>query len=90
MARRRLEPWREVNGIAGDIKPTPLPGSGRPWLKLVNDRLGHAAGDRVPRELVSIMRRTLRSFDPIVRSSDSEFVCALGAVDLVDIALVLR
>ena len=59
-------------------------------LKLVNDRLGHAAGDRVPRELVSIMRRTLRSFDPIVRSSDSEFVCALGAVDLVDIALVLR
>ncbi len=51
-------------------------------MKAVNDRDGHAAGDRVLRTLVSTMRSNLRSFDPIVRYGGDEFVCGIGGVDL--------
>ena len=54
-------------------------------LKRVNDRDGHAAGDRVLQALVSIMRTNLRSFDPIVRYGGDEFVCGLGAADVADV-----
>ena len=50
-------------------------------LKRVNDRDGHAAGDRVLQTVVGIMRSHLRSFDPIVRYGGDEFVCGLGGVD---------
>jgi diguanylate cyclase (GGDEF)-like protein len=53
-------------------------------LKRINDREGHAAGDRVLQVLVSIMRTNLRSFDPIVRYGGDEFVCGLGAADVAD------
>jgi len=51
-------------------------------MKVVNDRDGHAAGDRVLQTLVSTMRSNLRSFDPIVRYGGDEFVCGIGGVDL--------
>lgn len=51
-------------------------------LKRVNDRDGHAAGDHVLRALVSTLRSSLRSFDPIVRYGGDEFVCGLGGADL--------
>ena len=54
-------------------------------LKHVNDRDGHAAGDRVLQALVSIMRTNLRSFDPIVRYGGDEFVCGLGAAEVSDV-----
>jgi len=54
-------------------------------LKAVNDRAGHAAGDRVLRRLVSAMRSHLRSFDPIVRFGGDEFVCGLGGADLEEV-----
>lgn len=54
-------------------------------LKHVNDRDGHAAGDRVLKALVSIMRTNLRSFDPIVRYGGDEFVCGLGAAEVSDV-----
>jgi diguanylate cyclase (GGDEF)-like protein len=47
-------------------------------LKLVNDRDGHGAGDRVLAALVRTLRSNLRSFDPIVRYGGDEFVCGLG------------
>ena len=50
-------------------------------LKEVNDRNGHAAGDRVLRTLVAIMRANLRSYDPIVRFGGDEFVCGIASVD---------
>jgi diguanylate cyclase (GGDEF)-like protein len=50
-------------------------------LKGVNDREGHAAGDRVLQTLVGTMRLNVRSFDPIVRYGGDEFVCGLGGVD---------
>ena len=47
-------------------------------LKGVNDRNGHAAGDRVLRMLVATMRANLRSYDPIVRFGGDEFVCGIA------------
>ncbi len=67
--------------------------SGRPFvvafvdvddLKVVNDRDGHAAGDRVLQSAVRAMRARLRSFDPIIRYSGDEFVCGLGGTDLAE------
>jgi diguanylate cyclase (GGDEF)-like protein len=51
-------------------------------LKRVNDRDGHAAGDRVLQTLVQTIRSNLRSYDPVVRYGGDEFVCGLGGVDL--------
>ena len=51
-------------------------------LKAVNDRDGHAAGDRVLVTLAASLRSRLRSFDPIVRYGGDEFVCGLGGIDL--------
>jgi len=51
-------------------------------MKRVNDRDGHAAGDRVLQSLVWTMRSQLRSYDPIVRFGGDEFVVGLGGVDL--------
>jgi diguanylate cyclase (GGDEF)-like protein len=53
-------------------------------LKTVNDRDGHAAGDRVLQSVVHAMRARLRSFDPIIRYGGDEFVCGLGGADLAE------
>lgn len=53
-------------------------------LKAVNDRDGHAAGDRVLKSVVRAMRARLRSFDPIVRYGGDEFVCGLGGTDMAE------
>jgi diguanylate cyclase (GGDEF)-like protein len=50
-------------------------------LKDVNDRDGHAAGDRVLQTVVNAMRTRLRSFDPIIRFGGDEFVCGLIGTD---------
>jgi diguanylate cyclase (GGDEF)-like protein len=50
-------------------------------LKGVNDRDGHAAGDRVLRMLAATMRANLRSYDPIVRFGGDEFVCGISSID---------
>ncbi len=50
-------------------------------LKGVNDRDGHAAGDRVLRTLAATMRANLRSYDPIVRFGGDEFVCGISSID---------
>jgi diguanylate cyclase (GGDEF)-like protein len=50
-------------------------------LKGVNDRSGHAAGDRVLRTLVATMRANLRSYDPIVRFGGDEFIAGISSVD---------
>ena len=54
-------------------------------MKGLNDRDGHAAGDKALRSLVSIMRANLRSFDPVVRYGGDEFVCGMGGVDIADV-----
>lgn len=51
-------------------------------LKVVNDREGHSAGDRVLQTVVQSIRARLRSFDAIIRYGGDEFVCGLGGTDL--------
>jgi len=53
-------------------------------LKTVNDRDGHAAGDRVLQSVVRAMRARLRSFDPIIRCGGDEFVCGHGGTDIAE------
>jgi diguanylate cyclase (GGDEF)-like protein len=50
-------------------------------LKGVNDRDGHAAGDRVLRMLGATIRANLRSYDPVVRYGGDEFVCGIASID---------
>ena len=50
-------------------------------FKTVNDRHGHASGDRVLQSVVRAMRARLRSFDPIIRYGGDEFVCGMGGTD---------
>jgi diguanylate cyclase (GGDEF)-like protein len=49
-------------------------------LKVVNDTHGHAAGDRVLRELATTLRANLRAYDLIIRVGGDEFVCALSGL----------
>ncbi len=49
-------------------------------LKGVNDRDGHASGDRVLRTLAATMRANLRSYDPIVRFGGDEFICGISSI----------
>ena len=51
-------------------------------LKELNDREGHAAGDRALQAVVGAIRAKLRSFDPITRYGGDEFVCGLGGTDI--------
>ena len=51
-------------------------------LKELNDRDGHAAGDRALQVVVREIRSHLRSFDPIIRYGGDEFVAGLGGTDL--------
>jgi diguanylate cyclase (GGDEF)-like protein len=53
-------------------------------LKAVNDRDGHAAGDRVLQSVVQAIRTRLRSFDPIIRYGGDEFVCGLAGTDITE------
>ncbi len=55
-------------------------------LKQVNDRDGHAAGDRALLTVVREIRSRLRSFDPIIRYGGDEFVCGLSGTDLAEAA----
>ncbi len=50
-------------------------------FKQLNDRLGHAAGDRVLKRLAALLRRTLRASDLACRYGGDELLVALPSAD---------
>lgn len=46
-------------------------------FKFINDRLGHAEGDRVLESFVSVVRSSLRSADKVIRYGGDEFLLVL-------------
>jgi diguanylate cyclase (GGDEF)-like protein len=53
-------------------------------LKIVNDTLGHAAGDALLERAVAAMRSQLRTYDLIVRLGGDEFLCVMSATTIED------
>lgn len=51
-------------------------------LKATNDSRGHAAGDRVLREVATTLRAKLRPYDLIIRYGGDEFLCAISSIAL--------
>lgn len=58
-------------------------------LKRINDRYGHAMGDKALREVATIMRNQLRNSDTIARWGGDEFVLLLPNVTLQNAVLLL-
>ncbi len=46
-------------------------------LKAVNDGYGHSAGDQILRDVVTELRRDMRSYDLLVRLGGDEFLCVM-------------
>jgi diguanylate cyclase (GGDEF)-like protein len=53
-------------------------------FKAVNDRLGHAAGDRVLKDMVALVGQRLRKVDALFRVGGEEFAVLLSGAQLAD------
>jgi len=59
-------------------------------LKSINDRLGHAEGDRVLETLVAVLRKSLRTIDKVIRYGGDEFLLVLPETSQRETELMLE
>lgn len=59
-------------------------------FKTVNDTLGHAAGDRVLRQLAGVIQGEVRETDPIVRWGGEEFVVVATDTEQVEVPTLVE
>ena len=59
-------------------------------FKFINDRLGHAEGDRVLETFVVVLRSSLRSVDKVIRYGGDEFLLVLPETSQKDTEAVLE
>ena len=59
-------------------------------FKSINDRLGHAEGDRVLEKLVAALRKSLRATDKVIRYGGDEFLLVLPETSQRETELVLE
>ncbi|MGB9666925.1 MAG: diguanylate cyclase [Candidatus Cryosericum sp.] len=59
-------------------------------FKFINDRLGHAEGDRVLESFVSVVRSSLRSADKVIRYGGDEFLLVLPETSQREAELLLE
>jgi len=59
-------------------------------LKSINDRLGHAEGDRVLETLVAVLRKSLRTIDKVIRYGGDEFLLVLPETSQQETELMLE
>ena len=74
---------REVARSARESKPTAIIMVDLDHFKLINDSLGHAAGDAVLKEVAQRLRSDLRTYDLIGRYGGEEFLLLLPNCDLI-------
>jgi diguanylate cyclase (GGDEF)-like protein len=72
---------REVERAARAELPVALVLFDIDWFKQVNDRLGHAAGDRALRRFATLLEREGRSADVLARIGGEEFAVVLFGVE---------
>jgi diguanylate cyclase (GGDEF)-like protein len=59
-------------------------------FKSINDRLGHAEGDRVLETLVTVLRTSLRTIDKVIRYGGDEFLLVLPETSQRETELLLE
>jgi len=59
-------------------------------FKSINDRLGHAEGDRVLETLVTVLRASLRAIDKVIRYGGDEFLLVLPETSQRETELLLE
>lgn len=75
---------REAARGSRDGKPATIILADIDHFKLVNDTLGHAAGDEVLKEVARRMKSELRNYDVVGRFGGEEFLIILPACDTVN------
>jgi diguanylate cyclase (GGDEF)-like protein len=59
-------------------------------FKSINDRFGHAEGDRVLETLVAVLRKSLRIIDKVIRYGGDEFLLVLPETSQRETELLLE